>query len=160
MKTEGVFVAETKNSFERTLSTQRVDKLKQSVFSLATDHIVDVPGVQCGVRIKRREVAAPDNAHMGAEAAYLSRGFHGCDHLRSRHAGNAKKLDLVIIDRVHDRIRGIILQVAVDDSVFFAAFEHGGKRKHGQREPAVARPSCARMEEDDHLMALATWIRK
>ena len=156
MKTEGVFVAETEDRFERPLSTQRVDKLKQSVFPLATDHIVDVLGIERGVGIKRREVAAPDNAHMGAETAYLTRGFHGGDHLRSRHAGNAEKLDLVMVDRVHDRTRGIILQVAVDDSVFFAAFEHGGKRKHGQREPAVARPGCARMEEDDHLVALAT----
>ena len=35
-----------------------------------------------------------------------------------------------------------------------AAFEHGGKREHGQREPAVARPGCARMEEDNHWLAL------
>jgi hypothetical protein len=154
MKAEGVLVAQAKDRFERTLSTQRVDKLKQSVFPLATDHIVDVPGIKRGVRIKRREVAAPDNAHMRAETAYFTRGFHGCDHLRSRHAGDAKKLYLVIVDRAYDRSRGIILQVAVDDSVFFAAFEHGGKRKHGQREPAVARPGRPGMEEDNHWLAL------
>ena len=57
---------------------------------------------------------------------------------------------------LHDRSRGIIFQIAVDDSVFFTAFEHGGKRKHGQRKPAVARPGRPGMEEDNHWMALAT----
>ena len=90
MKAEGVFVAEAEDRFERSLSTQRVDQLKQSVFALAPDHIVDVLGVQRGVGIKRREVAAPDDAHVRAQAAYLTRSFHGGDHLRSGHAGNAK----------------------------------------------------------------------
>ena len=90
MKAEGVFVAETKDRFERSLSTQCVDQLKQSIFALAADHIVDVLGIQRGVGIKRREVPSPDDAHVGAEAAYLTRGFHCGDHLRSGHAGNAE----------------------------------------------------------------------
>src|ERR1700734_3000770 len=96
MKAEDVFVAEAEDRFEPSLSTQSVNKLKQSVFPLATDHIVDVLGVKRSVGIKRREVAAPDNAHMRAEAANLTRSFHGCYHLRSWHTRNAKKLDLVI----------------------------------------------------------------
>jgi hypothetical protein len=62
---------------------------------------------------------------MGSEAAYLAASFHGCDHLRPGHTGHAKKLNLVVVNRAQDRCRGIILQIAVDNSVFFTAFEHG-----------------------------------
>src|SRR5580698_11258241 len=129
MEAEDVFVAESEDRFEPSLSTQRIDQLKQSIFALATDYVVDVLGIKRSVGIKRREVAAPDDAYMRAEAAYLARGLHGCDHLRSGHAGNAEKLDLVHVDGAYDRSRGIVFQIAVDDPVFFAAFERGGQRK-------------------------------
>jgi hypothetical protein len=125
MKAEGVLVAEAKDRLQRTLSTNGVDQLKKRVFPLATDYIVYVLGVQRGIRIERGEVAAPNNAHMGAEAAYLAASFHGCNHLRPRHTGNTKKLNLVVVNRAQDRCRGIILQIAVDDSVFFTVLEHG-----------------------------------
>ena len=156
MKAEDVFVAETEDRFEPSLSTQRVDQLKQSVFALATDYIVDVLRVQRGIRIKRREVAAPDDAHLGRRRRISRRGFHGCHHLRPGHAGNAKKLDLVHVDGAYDRSGGIIFQIAIDDPVFFAAFEHGGKRKHGQREPAVARPVARGWKRMIIGLALAT----
>ena len=96
MKAEGVLVAEPEDGLERALSSQRVDKLKQRIFTLAADHVVDVLRIERGVRIERREVAAPDDAHMGAQAANLAAGLHGRHHLRPRHAGNAQQLNLVI----------------------------------------------------------------
>jgi hypothetical protein len=92
---------------------------------------------------------------MGAEAAYLAAGLHGRHHLRPGHTGSAKKFHLVIVDQAHDRSRGIIFQIAVNNCVFLTAFQHGRKRQHRKWQPAVAGFSGLGVEEDNHLTTLA-----
>ena len=46
----------------------------------------------------------------------------------------------------------ILVEVAVDDLVLFASFEHRGEGQDRQRKPAIARPGGARIEENDHLL--------
>src|ERR1700691_4632541 len=113
MKAEDVFVAEPKNRLQPALSAQCVDQLKQSIFALTTDHIVDVLCIERGIGIERWEVAAPDDAHVGAEAANLAARLHGGHHLRPWHTGNTQKLNLVNINRAYDGCGGIILQITV-----------------------------------------------
>ncbi len=155
MKPEAILVAKPKDGIERPLSSQCVDELKQGIFPLTADHIVDVLRIERGIGIKRGEVAAPDDAHLRAEPPNFAAGFHGRNHLRSGHAGNTEEFDLVMVDRAQDGCGGIVLQIAVDDPVFFPAFQHSREREHREREPAVARLSGPGMEEDDHLVALA-----
>jgi hypothetical protein len=76
------------------------------------------------------------------------------------HAGNTKKFNGVGVNRPEDGSDGIVFQIAVDNFVFFTAFQHGRKREHGERKAAVARFSGSGMKEDDHSVALAAWIRK
>ena len=92
---------------------------------------------------------------MGAKPAYLAAGLHGRHHLRARHAGNTEQLNLVNVNRAQDCSGGIVLQIAVDNSVFLTAFQHSRKRKHRKRKPAVARLGGSGVEEDDHFVALA-----
>ncbi len=155
MKAEGILVAKSTDRIERPLASQCVDELKQGIFPLTADYIVDVLRIERGIGIQRGEVAAPDDAHLRAQPPNLAAGFHGRNHLWSGHAGNAKKLNLVIVNRAQDGCGRVVLQIAIDDPVFFTAFQHSREREHREREPAVARFSGSGMEEDDHFVTLA-----
>ena len=56
---EDVFVGETKDRLEGTLSAHRVEEFEHGVFALPANDVVDVFGVERGVGIDGREVAAP-----------------------------------------------------------------------------------------------------
>jgi hypothetical protein len=84
------------------------------------------------------------------QAADFARSFHRRYHLRPRHDCDTKQLDIVFGDQVENDIDWIVIQIAVDDLIFFAAFEHGCDGQNCQGQTAVARPGGARIEEDNH----------
>jgi hypothetical protein len=92
---------------------------------------------------------------MGAQPAYLAAGLHGCHHLRPWHTGNTQQLHLVEVDGGQNGAGRILLQVAIDNSVFLPAFQHRRQRQHRKRKPAIPRFGGPRMEKNDHFTTLA-----
>ena len=87
---EDIFIGEAKDRFEGTGASDRLEEFEDCVFALATNDVVDVFGVERGVGIDGREVAAPDDLYVGMHAADLAGGLHGCDHLWAGHDGHAE----------------------------------------------------------------------
>src|SRR5882757_3210437 len=73
---EDVFIGKAKDRLEGTITSNRIEEFEDSVFALSANDVVDVFGVERGVGIDGREVAAPDDLDVGVETADLTRGLH------------------------------------------------------------------------------------
>ncbi len=70
--------------------------------------------------------------------------------LRTGHDGDAEHLDLAPQREGFDGGERIGIDIAIDDLVLFAAFEHGGEVEHGERHAPVLGAGAAGMKENDH----------
>ena len=66
-----------------------LDQFEERVLALAAHHEIDVLGVQRGVGVERREVAAPNDGHLRILLAKRAAQRHRRHHLRSRHHRDA-----------------------------------------------------------------------
>ncbi len=124
------------------------------VLALTANDVVDILRVERGVGIDGREVAAPDDLNLRVQAADLFRCLHRGDHLRTGHDGDADHLNVVLRDEVEDDFNWIVVEIAVDDLIFFAALKHGRDGQDRERKTAIAWSGSSWIEEDDHFMAL------
>src|SRR5258705_1826521 len=156
---EDVFIRETEDRFEGTVTSDRIEEFEDGVFALSANDVVNVFRVERGVGIDRREVAAPDDLDVGMQAADLAGGLHCCDHLWAGHDGDTEKFDVVSGDELKNNLERVVVEVAVDDLILFASFEHGRNGQYRKRETAVARAGRAWGEEDDHICTRSKWRR-
>src|SRR6266550_4698229 len=156
---EDVLIGETEDRLERTGTADRVQEFEDRVFALSANDIVDVFGVERGVGIDGREVAAPDDLDVGMQPTDFAGGLHCCDHLWAGHDGDAEQFDIVSRDELKNDVDRVVVEVAVDDLILFAPFEHGGDGQYRKRKAAVAWSGRAWIEEDDHSCTRSKWRR-
>jgi hypothetical protein len=59
--------------------------------------------------------------------------FAVCDcgsHLGTGHDGNTEQFHVVTPDEIQDRFRRVLVDISINDFVFFPAFEHSGEGHH------------------------------
>jgi hypothetical protein len=59
------------------------------------------------------------------------------------------------IDEPKQNLDRLVLEIAIDNFVFFSSLQDSGKSHHGKRHTAVARLGGARVKEQDHAFVLA-----
>ncbi len=64
---EDILVEQSLYAVEGTFAAQCVDKLQQSIFALAADHVVDVARIQSSIGIDRREIASQQIGTSGCK---------------------------------------------------------------------------------------------
>jgi hypothetical protein len=159
VKAELVLERHAADAREVARATQRVDQLEQRLFPLPLDDEVDVLRVERCLGVKRRKVTAPGDRNarilLAGGAADRDRALQ----LRAGHDGDAEQRDMPRLQQSVDRRPRVGIDVAIDNLVLFAAFEHRGKMQDGQRQPPVLRLGAARMEQYDHAANLPARIQ-
>jgi hypothetical protein len=62
----------------------------------------------------------------------------------------------MLVHQPKDCAGWIILNIAINDAVFFAAFQYSRQRQHRERESAIARLGRPGIEEHYHFVISAT----
>ena len=129
---------------------ERGEKLDKCILALAAHDKIDIACVQGGVRIEGREIAAPHHGHLRVRVLEPAADRKRGDHLRHGHHRDGKQAGGPL---AHDAIDGcarIIIDIAVDDRVFFLTLDHRREREDRKRVAPVLRLCGAWIEEQDH----------
>jgi hypothetical protein len=131
---------------------QAVEELAERVLALAADHVVDVRGVDRGVRVEGGEVAAPDDRHLGMGGADRGRELDRRADLRTGHDAHPHRGDGSRV-ALPEEGEGLLLHpridVAVEDLVVAGLVEHRAQGEEGERQPQRALRAHAGVDQQD-----------
>ena len=103
VEAERVLEGESANVRETARASKSLEQFDDGLFALPANDEIHVAGVERGVRVEGRKVAAPNDGHLRMFLPELPAELDGRDHLRAGHDRDGETIDNLIMRRIPSR---------------------------------------------------------